>query len=188
MNNISKPKSKGTKGKIFEKNFQDSCKKQGIFCTRLRDNQLSYTTNLSTFQQPYDFECYMFPCMYCLELKCTNLSSVSFERNKDEKNKKMLHYHQIEGLHKASQHYGVEAGILINFKTSGNTYYLPIESFMEFFNSTDKKSISEKDICSIPSFVVDKKLLRTNYEYNIKKLFDNIRENTKEIDIIDIKV
>ena len=169
------------KGKVFEKSFQNSCKKQLIFCTRIKDNQITYNNKYgggvdSTSKNPYDFEVYCFPYMLCLELKATHLSSISFERDKEEKNKKMLHYHQIIGLYKASQYDGVNAGILADFKTSGMTYYLPIEKFMDFFNSTSKKSISEKDFNALSAIVIEKKLLRTNYEYNIRKLFKDLEK------------
>lgn len=177
------------KGKVLEKNFQNSCKKQGIFCTRIKDNQVTYNNKFgggvdSTSQNPYDFELYCYPHMLCCELKATHLPSISFEREKNEKNKKMLHYHQIVGLYKASQHKGVYAGIIADFQTSGVTYYLSIEKFMEFFNNTDKKSISEKDIIALSPIVVDKKLLRTNFEYDIKELFAELPlndSNTKDI-------
>ena len=170
---MSQKKNKGTKGKAFEKAFQNSCKRQGIKCQRLRDNQLSYTSSEKTYKQPYDFETYLYPNLLCLELKATNLSSVTFERE-DEENSKMLHQHQIKGLENASQYHGVFAGILIDFLTSGTTYYLPIQEFLKFYNDNDKKSIAEKDIKSLKSIIVDKKLLRTTYEYNINKLFMDI--------------
>lgn len=163
--------NKSTKGKVFEKNFQNSCKKQNIFCTRLRDNQVSFTTNEKTAQQPYDFEAFSSPHLLCVELKATNLNAVTFEREKNQSNKKMIHFHQIQGLDNASKYQGVFAGFLIDFLTSGQTYYLSIEKFMKFFHSTDKQSISEKDIIALSPIVVDKKLLRTNFEYDIKELF-----------------
>ena len=172
------------KGKVFEKNFQDSCKKQGIFCTRLRDNQLSFTTNEKTPQQPYDCEIYDYPYLACCELKATHLPSVSFEREKNQKVKKMLHFHQIQGLEKASQHNGVFGLLIFDFQTSGVTYALTIEKFLKFFNSTDKQSISEKDVIALSPIIVDKKLLKVNYEYDIKELFAELPlndSNTKDI-------
>ena len=166
--------SKVNKGKAFENAFKSSCKKQGIFCTRLRDNQLSFVSDNKTPQQPYDYEIYDFPYLICCELKATHLPSVSFEREKNQKVKKMLHYHQIEGLEKASQYNGVFSLLVFDFQTSGVTYALTIEKFLEFFHSTDKQSISEKDVISLSPIVVDKKMLRTNYEYNIKDIFDEL--------------
>ena len=32
-------------GKVFEEDFKDSCKKQQIFCRRLRDNPASFNVN-----------------------------------------------------------------------------------------------------------------------------------------------
>ena len=168
--------SKVNKGKAFENAFKSSCKKQGIFCTRLRDNQLSFVSDNKTPQQPYDYEIYDFPYLICCELKATHLPSVSFEREKNQKVKKMLHYHQIEGLEKASQYNGVFSLLVFDFQTSGVTYALTIEKFLEFFHSTDKQSISEKDVISLSPIVVDKKMLRTNYEYNIKGIFDELNK------------
>lgn len=162
------------KGKVFENNFKNSCKKQGVFCTRLRDNQLSFTTDEKTPKQPYDFECYYFPYLLCVELKATNLNYITFERNEKEKNKKMIHIHQIKGLNNVSKYNGVFAGFLIDFLTSGKTYYVSIQKFIDFFNSTDKKSISEKEIISLSPIVVNKKLLRVNYEYDIKELISEL--------------
>ena len=164
------------KGKVFEKNFQDSCKKQGIFCTRLRDNQLSFTSDEKTPQQPYDCEIYNFPYLACCELKATHLPSISFEREKNQKNKKMLHFHQIQGLEKASKYEGVFGLLIFDFQTSGVTYALTIEKFLEFFHLTDKQSISEKDVIALSPIIVNKKLLRTNYEYDIEGIFEVLKE------------
>ena len=149
------------KGKVFEKNFQGSCKKQNIFCTRLRDNQLSFTSDEKTYQQPYDYEVYSFPYLMCCELKATHLNAISFEREKNQKVKKMLHFHQIQGLAKASQHNGVFGLLIFDFQTSGVTYALTIEKFLEFFHSSGKQSISEKEVIALSPIIVDKKLLRT---------------------------
>ena len=165
---------KQNKGKIFENNFQNSCKKQGIFCTRLRDNQLSFTSDEKTPQQPYDYEVYKFPYLVCCELKATHLPSVSFEREKDQKVKKMLHFHQIQGLEKTIPYNGVFGLLIFDFQTSGVTYALTIEKFLNFFYSTEKQSISEKDVIALSPIIVDKKLLRTNYEYNIKGIFEEL--------------
>lgn len=142
----------------------------------MRDNQISYLTTESTYKQPYDYEIYLYPYLICCELKATHLNSISFERSKDEPNQKMLHWHQIEGLEKASRYNGVFGLLIFDFQTSGITYALTIEKFLEFFHSTDKKSISEKDVIALSPIIVDKKLLRTNYEYNIEGIFEALKE------------
>lgn len=86
----------------------------------------------------------------------------------------MIHIHQIKGLNNVSKYNGVFAGFLIDFLTSGKTYYISIQKFIDFFNSTDKKSISEKEIISLSPIVVNKKLLRVNYEYDIKELISEL--------------
>ena len=165
---------KQNKGKAFENAFKNSCKKQEIFYTRLRDNQLSFASNEKTYQQPYDCEIYNFPYLACCELKATHLNSISFEREKNQKVKKMLKFHQIEGLEKASRHNGVFGLLIFDFQTSGVTYALTIEKFLEFFHTTDKQSISEKEVVALSPIIVNKKLLRTNYDYDIEGIFKEL--------------
>ena len=43
-----------------------------------------------------------------------------------------------------------------------------------------KLQISENDIKELKYISIDKKLLKTNYEYNIKELFNNLNNNIKE--------
>ena len=137
---------------------------------------MSFTSDEKTPQQPYDCEIYNFPYLACCELKATHLPSVSFEREKNQKNKKMLHFHQIQGLEKASQYNGVFGLLVFDFQTSGVTYVLTIEKFLKFFHSTDKQSISEKDVIALSPIIVEKKLLIKNYEYNIKGVFDELNK------------
>ena len=177
--------AKTFKGKVFEKNFQNSCQKQNIFCTRLRDNQLSFQTDEKTPQQPYDCEIYNFPYIACCELKATHLPSISFEREPKQKNQKMIHYHQIKGLEKTIQYNGVFGLFVFDFQTSGVTYALTIEKFLDFFHSTDKQSISEKDVISLSPIIVEKKLLIKNYAYDIKGIFAELDKIYHNNDMLD---
>jgi penicillin-binding protein-related factor A (putative recombinase) len=87
----------------------------------------------------------------------------------------MLHFHQIEGLEKASKFEGVFGLLVFDFQTSGVTYALTIEKFLDFFHSTDKQSISEKDVIALSPIIVDKRLLKVNYEYNIEGIFEELK-------------
>ena len=52
------------------------------------------------------------------------------------------------------------------------TYGLMIEDFMRFLSESDKKSINKLDVVQYGGFIIEQKLLRKNYCYNVKKLLD----------------
>lgn len=121
-------------GKIFEDDVKKSCQRDNLFVDRVRDNATSYCDvdeieSLYAKENPYDFHIYKYPNLMCVELKHTKYTSLSIQRNKDEKNK-MIKLHQIEALTNASQFEGVKAGFLFCFLNENNnqesTYYMPI--------------------------------------------------------------
>ena len=62
-------------------------------------------------------------------------------------NSAMIKYHQIKNLLKVKEKYGIETYIAFTFFRTTNTYAIPVDSFVEnFWKSTDKKSINEKDL------------------------------------------
>lgn len=174
MNIISKPKNKG---KAFESDFKQSCEEQNIWVERIKDNQLSYSTQFSTTYNKYDFHAFDGITLYGIELKCTNLKSLTVSRDKSEDKDKMIKKHQIDSLWKDNQYDNILCCFIINFKTSGNVFLLPIENFMEWYTTTDKKSINENDIISLSPILIDSELKRTRYRYGIKQALKEFREN-----------
>lgn len=183
MNSISRPKSKGTKGKIFEEDFKKSCQEQNLWIDRIKDNQLSYSTQFSTTQNKYDFYVFDTKVLYGIELKCTNLSSLTISRDKNEDKNKMIKKHQIDSLCKDNQYDNILCCFVINFKTSGNVYLLPIENFMKWYNLSEKKSMNEADVLSMCPISIDYELKRTRYRYNIKKGLSEFRERFNDISL-----
>lgn len=59
----------------------------------------------------------------------------------------MIKYHQIKNLLETKEEYGIETYIAFTFFRTTNTYAIPVDSFVEnFWKTTDKKSINEKDL------------------------------------------
>ena len=168
-----------SKGKIFEEEFKKSCEEQDIWIERIKDNQLSYSTNFSTSQNKYDFHCFDGEILYGIECKRTHLSSLTVERNKDDD--KVIKLYQINSLAKDNQYKNILCGFLLDFQTSGYTYLLSIDNFLEWYNSVDKKSISEKEIIALNPIVVDKELKRTKYRYDVETAFAQLKQYYKSI-------
>ena len=108
-------------GKQFEDNWKSSIP-ENVLYYRLKDSAQSFgfknneNTNLRfSLKNPCD--CFLFcsPYFFTIELKSTVSTSISFEREKNQKNKKMIHYHQINGLNKFSKYNFVISGFLFNF-------------------------------------------------------------------------
>ena len=59
---------------------------------------------------------------------------------------------------------------------SGYTYLLSIDKFMSWYNSSEKKSISEKEIIALNPIIVQKELKRTKYRYDIKTAFEQLNK------------
>ena len=89
-------------GKKFEQDFAAEAKraKEGkIFVHRLKDTDMSYSQRITTYYTPKnicDYFLFFEGRLYALELKMTTYKSISFDRN--EKDKKMIRFHQIQDL------------------------------------------------------------------------------------------
>lgn len=132
-----------------------------------------------TVQQPCDYIMHHKGNIFFLEMKSTHSKSVSFQRNKDDGG--MIKLHQINSLVNLSQYDGAQAGFVLNFRDeredhayTEDTYYISIEDFSAFYASTDKKSISKLDIVQNGGIIVDAKQRRKLYDYNIKKMLEDI--------------
>jgi penicillin-binding protein-related factor A (putative recombinase) len=165
---------KQNKGKNFENEFKQSCQEQNIFVHRIKDSQISFKTEYNVSENPYDFIAFTNSTLYLIECKCTNLSFLTIAR--DKKEKKMIKKHQIDSLWEDSRYDNVFGAFLIDFKTSNNTYLLSIDDFMEWYDSNDKKSISEKDILTLEPIAVQKELKRTKHRYNIQTAFEQLKQ------------
>ena len=176
--------AKKNTGKIFEEAIKKSIEKvDNTYYYRLRDPASSFnqTDNLRfSIQNDYDCLMYQFPHFYPLELKSTKGTSFSIQFEKPQKGK-MIKLNQIKGLTKASDVNGVYAGFMFNFSEKARTYWLDIKHFNEFVDSTEKKSINEKDIVDLGGILINQKLKKVNYSYDIEHMISDINKTEENI-------
>lgn len=158
-------------GKIFEHEFRDSANKQGIWIMRINDTYVkAKEVDSDAFipQQPCDFIAHLDGTLWLLELKCSQHKYITIER---DGSRGMIKKHQYEQMfQKIGEH--EKAMLVLQFERENEpfTYGLMIEDFMRFLQESDKKSINKLDVVQYGGVIIDQKLLRKNYCYNVKKL------------------
>lgn len=101
-----------------------------------------------------------------LEFK-TFQGSCSFERTKEEK--EIIHHYQIKSLKDFAQYERVISGLVLDFRSTGNTYFLNINQWDEFISHIEKKSFNEKDLLAYADpILIEKRKLKVNYRYDIE--------------------
>ncbi len=155
-------------GKQFEKDWKDSCP-DDIYIERFKDNPMWRSKkNVKVSKNPCDYIMYSFPYMFLLEMKSTKGTSFSFSE-------KIIKKNQIDKLLKADRVKGVIAGFLFNFrerktkktKRENIVYFVPINEFVKFKESTNKSSINEEDCKKIGIKASHRKKI-THFLYNVK--------------------
>lgn len=163
-------------GKIFEQQWKRSIN-ENMYYFRLKDNPSSFGRDSTyvrfTLDNPYD--CFIFynRFLFPMELKSTELTSMSLQRCKEDKGK-MIKLHQIESLSESNKYDGIFAGFVFDFRSTDNTYWLSIDNFSLFLSENDKKSINEKDIIKYKGIKIQKTKKRVKYLYNIQELLNEI--------------
>lgn len=166
-------------GKIFEDDIKSSL--TNSYYLRLKDAPASVANSDDAFRfsPNNDYDCLVFyrNHLFCLELKSTQSTSISFARNKKEKGK-MIKTHQLDGLNRAAEYsdkQNITAGLLLDYRGSGKTYFITIENFNRFSSALDTKhSINERDIMQYGGIQIDKELKRVHYDYKVEALFDKL--------------
>ena len=179
-------KKGSNKGKKFERNFKASAVNQEVLIVRLNDTDLSfmksskYIGSRFTAENPCDFIVYDYPNIFFLELKSTEYNAISIQRLPTDPKDKMIKAHQINSLVQLSQAYGAISGFVFNFRKKEDldedTYFMFIDDFSNFLVKTDKKSINKLDVVQYGGIKLDQKLKRTQYDYNIKKMVEDVKK------------
>lgn len=165
------------KGKIFEDSFKKSVDNCGYYYHRIKDSAQSFgnQNNGLRFSSKNPYDCIVFAKRYLftLELKSTKGTSLSFWREdfeiKDKKQTYLIHKHQIKGLEKADTYADIVSGFIINFReTTDKTYFWHIKDFLEFSNTTIKKSFNEKDVINCNGLLIPQTLKKVNYIYDVE--------------------
>ena len=158
-------------GKVFERDFKESCKKQNIFIMRINDTYYKakqYDPKAFVPSQVCDYILHYNGTLFMTELKSSEKKYMTIERDKAG----MIKKHQYEQMfQKIGEH--EKAMLVLQFERE-NTYGLMIQDFMRFLQENDKKSINKLDVVQYGGIIIEQKLLRKNYCYNVKKLLTSI--------------
>lgn len=154
-------------GKRFEKDFKASVPGD-VYYLRLHDSAVGFDIKNSTqrfsIKSPYDVVLCRNGKMYAFELKSTNKQSVSFDGSNP-----MIKEWQVEALESVDQAGGV-SGVVLNFRSSAETYFLNIRVFEWLANRVGRKSLNIKDVREWGVRLPEKKL-RVNYRYDLSPLW-----------------
>lgn len=162
-------------GKVFEDNIKNSCP-DWLLVHRPPDAAQSFDMSSKLrFSQHSPADFFMFDGEKFYTLECKSFEgSCSFERTKEDKG--IIHWYQIESLLKFSKYKNVVSGFLLDFRSSGNTYFLDISDFVNMIGKLNKKSFNENDMnnyCS--NLLINKKKLKVNYRYDIENFLNDVK-------------
>lgn len=155
-------------GKQFEQDFRDSVPEDAYY-TRIRDPILENRSAGGGYtfgdRCPYDCIIYHYPHQYCLELKSTAGTSISYDGAAP-----MIKKHQIEELARAARYPGVIAGLILNYRKTGRTWFIDIRDFQCFADASTRKSLNEKD-CVLIGTQIPGCRKRVHYHYSLEVLW-----------------
>jgi len=160
-------------GKVFEGDFQNSCKKYNYWVKRIKDTYyMNSQVNKPSSTNTYDY--LMFDDkqgkLWALELKSTVYKSIGFQLTPDEP-VAMIKAHQIKGLMDAKKGFkNVQAGFLLQYRDTEMVYYIEIDDFLRFVAENDRKSITPLNIMQYNGRIITSKKLRTHYLLNINDI------------------
>lgn len=157
-------------GKRFEEDWKKSFGKTDAYYFRIKDSATAFSGGHTSFTCNNPYDCFALYDGYfvAMELKSTKGTSFSFEKEGSGSGNKMIKLTQINGLSEVSGRKNVQAGFIFNFRNNAHTYWLDIANFNEFYKSTSKVSINENDIVEHNGVLINSKLLKVRYTYDIE--------------------
>lgn len=169
---------KQNKGYVLQDNIKKSCDKQDILFYRFKDSPFSFANSAKTkFTVNNICDCMLYSSgkLIFLELKSVKGKSKSFTNHEFRQLndiKKIIHDKQ------GRIRYGVYGGFLIEFRELEKSYYFSVNDISKYFVDNDTKTLNiEKYIKNYPYIEVGQVLLRTNYRYDILKMFIDLGGN-----------
>lgn len=158
------------RGKIFEDNFKRSVPEE-ILYERFKDGTANFNGNMNNnvrFQAKNVCDCFVYDgsILLYLELKSHKGKSVPLNCIRENQTKELL---------KRQEYKNTIAGLLIEFSDLERVFYINIRDFNNFINDSNnnRKSIPF-EWCRDVGIEVEIKKLRTNYRYNVKKMYEDI--------------
>lgn len=170
-------------GKKFENNFKSSIPKDVMYHRNPDPPQSFGKTARFSWKNKCDCFLYNSPLLLTLELKSTKEKYMTFETCKEEEGKKMIHWHQIQGLKEYSQYKGVIPGLILNYRINENdnkkynelTYFIHINDFLRMTNGLNKKSFTILDLLNYNPIKIESIKKRTNFKYDVSSFLIEIK-------------
>lgn len=162
-------------GKKFEANWSASVPPY-IFYHRIKDNASSFgqDSSFTKFTPANPYDCFIFykGFLFPMELKTSKDKRFSFQREKGEKGRD-IKLHQIKSLTEANAFDGIISGFVFDCIEHG-TYWLNIKDFNRFFEESPKVSINVADIIKYGGILIEKKMKKVNYKYEVEGLLNEL--------------
>lgn len=172
-------------GKVFEENWKASCPSWLLLYRPPDASQSFHMTDALRFSHKSLCDYMMFNghsgLFYTLELK-TFEGSCSFEKVKGENG--IIHLWQIESLKKFNTYQNVISGFLLDFRKTGNTWFLFIDEFYSMIENLQKKSFNESDMLKLCNpLKIQKKKLKVNYRYDVEDFLKMSNDRKMEMEL-----
>lgn len=166
------------KGYILQDNIKKSCEKQDILFYRFKDSPFSFANSDKTkFTTNNICDCMMFLAnkLLFVELKSTKGKSFSFtEHSLRQLNDINKIIHNKQGLRR----FGVYGCFIIEFREIEETYFIQVQDILKYLNENNTKTINIQKYIKNNKFIkIEQKLLRKNYNFDIRKLFIDLEGN-----------
>lgn len=155
------------RGKVFEECFKKSIPAD-ILYERFKDGTSSWNMSDANvrFQAKNVCDCFLFDGSFLLYLELKSHKGKSIPLNCIRDNQ------QLE-LPKRQNYRNVISGLLVEFSDLERVFYLNIDEFITFKETSDRKSIPLEYFVDY-GIEVEVSKLRTNYRYNVAKMYDDI--------------
>lgn len=162
-------------GKVFERDFKESCKKQNIFIMRINDTYYTakqYDPKAFVPSQVCDYILHYNGTLFMTELKSSEKKYMTIERDKAG----MIKKHQYEQMsrNENTNEHGLFVLQFLRDTDDEITYAIKITDFMQFLNESDKSSINMLDVVQHGGIVVEQAVSRTRKHYNVQEVLDKL--------------
>lgn len=162
-------------GKVFERDFKESCKKQNIFIMRINDTYYTakqYDTKAFVPSQVCDYILHYNGTLFMTELKSSEKKYMTIERDKAG----MIKKHQYEQMsrNENTNEHGLFVLQFLRDTDDEITYAMNITDFMNFLDESDKSSINMLDVVQHGGIVVEQAVSRTRKHYNVQDVLDKL--------------
>lgn len=162
-------------GKVFERDFKESCKRQNIFTMRINDTYYTakqYDPKAFVPSQVCDYILHYNGTLFMTELKSSEKKYMTIERDKAG----MIKKHQYEQMsrNENTNEHGLFVLQFLRDTDDEITYAMKITDFMQFLNESDKSSINMLDVVQHGGIVIEQAVSRTRKHYNVQDVLDKL--------------